>query len=46
VFDSFGARSPFILGAVLLVGCALLATYYRSRFGATFPRTATRVAEV
>jgi len=45
-FDSFGARSPFFLGALLLVGCALLATHYRARFGATFPRSATRVAEV
>lgn len=45
-FDFLGARSPFFLGALLLVGCALLATYYRARFGATFPRSATRVAEV
>ncbi|MFN0008576.1 MAG: MFS transporter [Planctomycetota bacterium] len=45
-FDSFGARSPFFLGALLLIGCALLATYYRARFGATFPRTTTRIAEV
>jgi MFS transporter, DHA1 family, tetracycline resistance protein len=37
-FDNFGARSPFLLGAVLLLGCALLATYYRSRFGGTFER--------
>jgi MFS family permease len=37
-FDALGARSPFVLGAVLLLLCACLATYYRGRFGSTFAR--------
>ena len=40
VFDAYGARSPFLVGACLLLGCAGLAAYYRARFGATFPRQA------
>jgi len=43
-FDAYGARSPFLLGALLLLGCAGLATYYRARFGATFPRQAAAPA--
>ncbi len=41
LFDtSLGARSPFLAGSGVLVGCALLAKTYRSRYGASFPRKA------
>jgi predicted MFS family arabinose efflux permease len=35
-FDSMGARSPFLVGAALLFLCAVLAVYYRARYGASF----------
>jgi predicted MFS family arabinose efflux permease len=37
-FGWFGPRSPFWLGAAVLLGCALVAVYYRSRYGASFAR--------
>jgi len=47
VFGAFGPRSPFAMGTAVLIACALLALYYRARFGATFSRTnAAPVAEV
>jgi MFS family permease len=46
VFGAFGARSPFWMGAAVLLGCALLAMYYRARFGASFASShAAPVAE-
>jgi MFS family permease len=41
LFDSVSARAPFLVGAGVLAGCALLAVLYRSRYGATFARGAT-----
>jgi predicted MFS family arabinose efflux permease len=43
-FDALGPRSPFFLGCGILVGCALLAAYYRARFGASFSRAAAAPA--
>jgi MFS family permease len=40
VFGFFGPRSPFVMGTIILVGCALLAAYYRARYGASFARRA------
>jgi MFS family permease len=40
LFIWLGARSPFLVGAGVLVGCAILASVYRSRYGASFPRKA------
>jgi MFS family permease len=46
VFDLIGPRSPFFFGCGILVACALLAAYYKGRFGATFARpSAAPVAE-
>ena len=46
LFQHYSARTPFLVGSVILAVCALLAVYYRSRYGATFPRrAATQVAE-
>ena len=47
LFERVSARSPFLAGSAILAGCALIAWYYRSRFGASFPRRASApVAEV
>jgi MFS family permease len=40
LFEHVSARSPFLVGSGILVGCMLLALAYRSRYGATFPRGA------
>jgi DHA1 family tetracycline resistance protein-like MFS transporter len=40
LFDAVSARAPFLFGAGILAGCALLAAFYRSRYGATFARGA------
>lgn len=40
VFGSLGPRSPFVMGSLVLLACALLAFYYRARYGASFPRQA------
>jgi len=40
LFTALGARSPFLVGAGVLVGSALLASAYRARYGASFPRQA------
>ena len=39
-FEFISPRSPFLIGSCALVVCALLASAYRSRYGATFSRTA------
>src|SRR5262249_30995987 len=40
LFQHYSARAPFLVGSTILVVCALLAVFYRSRYGATFPRRA------
>jgi MFS family permease len=40
LFEHVSARSPFLVGSGVLLGCALLASAYRSRYGATFSRQA------
>ena len=40
LFHRFSARSPFFAGSGVLVGCALVAIAYKSRYGRTFPRRA------
>lgn len=41
-FAHFGATSPFVMGALLLVASTVLAVRYDRRHGASFPRAASR----
>ena len=43
IFYQFGPSSPFFFATLLLVLSALLAGWYRTRYGASFPRTAKSV---
>jgi para-aminobenzoate synthetase component 1 len=38
LFKHYSARSPFLVGSGILAACALLAVFYRSRYGATLKR--------
>jgi MFS family permease len=40
IFKHYSARAPFLVGSAILAVCALIAVYYRARYGATFPRRA------